>query len=186
MFTRYFCLRKIYLLNSFRSVSLTAFVAHYMQFISRSHSIQMTTNIAVTIATQSPRIITLSFRLQLISGESKGTKFLFSVLQIPLLALTVIMTNVNRIEMAPTKITSKDNYLTRAWGESSVPFTVIYSNYARTHQKNESTNTKTTTTTTTTSKPPIPQNRQKKTTTTTKRPTQLSNLFVSNGWGPLG
>lgn len=91
------------------------------------------------------------------------------------------MASVNRIEMAPTgpakSSTSKDYYLTRAWGESSIPFTVIYSNYARSKLQQKST------TTTSTTMAPTPQHRRKN---ATKKPHQIPTLFVSNGWGPLG
>ncbi|KAJ6645735.1 hypothetical protein Bhyg_00944 [Pseudolycoriella hygida] len=94
--------------------------------------------------------------------------------QITLLTLTVILASVNQINTAPSgpvKSTSKDYYLTRAWGESSIPFTVIYSNYARSKVQQ-----KTTTTT-------APIHRRKN---ATKKLSPLPNLFVSNGWGPLG
>lgn len=106
---------------------------------------------------------------------------MFFFLQISLLALTVIMASVNRIKTAPAGLakssTSKDYYLTRAWGESSIPFTVIYSNYARSKLQQKSTST------TSTTVAPTPQNRRKN---ATKKASQLPNLFVSNGWGPLG
>lgn len=94
--------------------------------------------------------------------------------------------SVNRIKMAPTATksttatkspTSKDYYLTRAWGESSIPFTVIYSNYARSKLQQKLTSTTTTTVS------PTQQIRRKN---GTKKPSQLHTLFVSNGWGPIG
>lgn len=92
------------------------------------------------------------------------------------------MASVNTINAAPINQakspTSKDYYLTRAWGESSIPFTVIYSNYARSKvQQKSTTNTSTT---------PVPPTQQIRKKNGTKKSSQLPTLFVSNGWGPLG
>lgn len=86
------------------------------------------------------------------------------------------MASVNQIKTAPaaTAKSSKDYYLTRAWGESSMPYTVIYSNYGRSKLQQKLIST-------TTTVAPTRQNRRKN---TTKKPSQLTNLFVSNGWGP--
>lgn len=134
----------------------------------------------------------LRLRLKLIGCEYKGknlfTICLFVCLQIALLALAVIMMHVHRIDMAPAKPSaSKELYLSRAWGESTLPFTVIYSSdSARKKNQKKSEIPSTSTTTTTTAAPTKRNRRRQKTTTTTKRPSQYSNLFVSNGWGPLG
>ena len=103
--------------------------------------------------------------------------------------MAIIMLSLISLSMAaPASPQTNDYYLTRGWGESSLPFAVIYSDYGRTKLQQELAASKLTTTpytthTETATKKPEIDKRQKM---STKKNNGLTQLFVSKGWGPMG
>lgn len=92
----------------------------------------------------------------------------------------ILQLTIGNIEAIPIESASKkDYYMTRGWGEPSLPFSVIYSNYGRTKLQQELANRSTTTSSTTVPTPRKYSNAKTKT-------YGLTQIFASKGWGPMG
>lgn len=78
----------------------------------------------------------------------------------------------------PMTTQQKEYYMTRGWGEASLPFSVVYSNYGRTKLQQKPTAT----VASNTKKPPTRKVQSKP----VKKDYGMSQLFMSRGWGPSG